>query len=101
MGKGGEQRKAAPEHRTKNDDQLTRVAISQRPHKRRGDHIKAEEGAGEISDLNLAQMEFVLHQRLHREQHIAVRIVEQIERGKYEQRATGLKLSARSQVVGI
>ena len=37
-------------------------------------------------------MEFVLNQRLHREQHIAVDIVQQIERGQYEQRGAGMEL---------
>ncbi len=40
-------------------------------------------------------MEFVLHQRLHREQHIAVRVIQQIERGEHEQRGAGLEVLRR------
>ena len=37
-------------------------------------------------------MEFVLHQGLHREQHISIRIIQQIERGEHKQRGSGMKL---------
>src|SRR5713101_6195069 len=37
-------------------------------------------------------MELILDQRLHREQHIAVRVIKQIERGEHEQRGAGMEL---------
>ena len=92
MGDRREQRQPAPENRAQHDDQLARIAIRQRPHKRRGDHVKAQKRAGEISDLRLAEMKFILHQRLHRKQHIAIRIIQQIERGEHEQRGSGMEL---------
>ena len=38
-------------------------------------------------------MKFVLHQWLHREQHVAVRVVEQIERRQDNQRGARLEIS--------
>ena len=36
-------------------------------------------------------MKFVLHQRLHRKQHVAVRIIEQVQRREHEQRGAGIE----------
>ena len=38
-------------------------------------------------------MEFILHQRLHRKQHVAVHVVEQIERRQDNQRSARLEIS--------
>ena len=76
-----EQRQAAPEHGSERDDELAGITIGERADERSSQHVEPEEGAGEESDLLFRQMEFILHQRLHREQHVAVRIVQQVERG--------------------
>jgi hypothetical protein len=36
-------------------------------------------------------MEFILNQRLHREKHVAIRIIQQIERGEHEQSSAGVE----------
>src|ERR1700731_4792438 len=43
VGKCGEQREAAPKDCAQNNNQFSRVAISERSHKRRGDHIETKE----------------------------------------------------------
>ena len=74
------QRQAAPEKRSQHDDEFARVAVGQRTYERRRNHVETEEGAGQISNLLFGNVELILHQRLDSEQHVAVRIIEQIER---------------------
>jgi hypothetical protein len=88
----GEQCKSAPEQRSERDDQLARVAIGQGADEWGGDDVKAEKRAGEISDLDVGQMKLVLHQRLHREQNVAIHVIEQIERRQDEQRVARLEI---------
>src|ERR1035441_3250584 len=95
MSKCREQRKGAPEHRAKTDDELAGVAICQRSDKWRGNHVKAEKRAGQISDLSFAEVELILHQRLYREQHVAIHIIEQVERGQNGQRGASVELRLR------
>src|ERR1700731_4376382 len=86
-----EQRKAAPEDRSQNNDHFAGIAVSQRPRKRGSDHVKAEKGACKISNLRVAEMEFTLHQRLYRKQNRAVDIVEQVQRREQDERGPGIK----------
>src|SRR5579864_2231093 len=87
-----EQGERAPEQCTQDDDELARIAVGQRPYEGRRDHVEPEKGAGQIANLGIRQVKLVLHQRLHREQHIAVRIVEQIERSQDNQRRARVKV---------
>jgi hypothetical protein len=48
------------------NDQAARIPVSERPSKGCRDHVKAEKRAGEVSDLRIADVKLVLHQRLHR-----------------------------------
>src|SRR5580700_3940965 len=91
MSERGEQREPAPEERAQNDDELARIAVGQRTDKRRSHHVETQKCAGKIANLRLGKVELVLHQWLHREQHVAVRIVEQIERREYDQRRAWLQ----------
>ena len=63
------QSQPAPEHSPQYDDQLARVPVSERTHKRRGHHVEQEKSAGKISNLGVGELEFGLYQRLHREQY--------------------------------
>ena len=87
-----QQREPAPEHRAQHDDEFPRVAVRQRPHKRRRQHVEAQKRAGQISNLHIGQMKFVLHQRLHRKQHAAIHVIEQIESRQDNQRGAGLEI---------
>src|SRR3954463_7985998 len=87
-----EQSQAAPEDRSQNNNQLPRIAIRQRPHKRRRNHVEAKKSASQISNLLFGEMKLILHQRLHRKQHIAVRVIEQIERCQNDQRRPRLQV---------
>ena len=91
MGESGQQREPAPEDCSQHDDQLARIAVRQRADEWRGDHVEAQEGAGEIADLGLGQVKFVLHQRLYREQYVAVDIVQQVQRREHDQRGAWLQ----------
>src|SRR5580692_10152684 len=91
MGDGGEEGERAPEDRSENDDLFARIPVSQRPGKRRGDHVEAEKRAGKVSDLRIGEMEFALHQRLHRKQHRTVDVVKQVQRRQQSQRGPGIK----------
>ena len=91
VGEGGQQREAAPEDRSQHDDELARIAVCQRANERRGHHVEAQERAGEIADLRLGEVELVLHQRLHREQHVAVDIIQQVQRREHDQRGARLE----------
>src|SRR6185437_7354948 len=88
-----EQGQAAPEDRSQNDNQFSRIAIRQRPHKRRRNHVEAKKGASQISNLLFGEMKLILHQRLYRKQHIAVRVIEQIERRQNDQRRPRLHIA--------
>ncbi len=61
MSKGSEQREPAPEDRSQHDNQLARIAVCQRANERRGHHVEAQERAGEIANLRLGEMKFVLY----------------------------------------
>src|SRR5271170_4437307 len=63
----GQEGERAPEDGAENDYFLSRIAVGEWTGKRRGDHVKAKKRAGKISDLRIGEMEFALHQRLHRE----------------------------------
>ena len=93
VGDSRHQSQPTPEHRAQNDDQLARVAVSQRADKRRRDHVEQQKSAGEISNLGVGELEFGLHQRLHREQHGAVNVVEEIQRGQQDQRGPGIEFA--------
>jgi hypothetical protein len=88
-----EQSQPAPEQRAQHNDELPRVPVRQRPYKRSRNHVETKESAGQISDLCIAQMKLILHQRLHREQHVAVRIIEQVECREDNQRGARLEIS--------
>src|SRR5690349_1758835 len=60
MSNGGEQGEAAPENCAKNDNQFTRIAVCQRAYERRGQGVAHQEGAGQVTDLGFADVEFVL-----------------------------------------
>src|SRR5579864_6746350 len=81
-----EERKSAPEDRAQNDDHFARVPVGKRTGKGRGNHVKAEKSAREISDLGVGEMKFGLHQRLHRKQHRTVDVVQQVQRRQQNQR---------------
>ncbi len=53
---------------------------------------RSQEGAGQVSDLFVANVELILHERLNGKQHIPICIVEQVQRGQKNQRRLGLKL---------
>ena len=91
VGNRGKQREAAPEDRAADDDPLTRIAVGERSNKRRRHHVEEQECAGEVTNLRVAQVKFALHQRLHGEQHRAVYIVQQIQRGEQDQRGARVK----------
>ena len=93
VGDRGHQGQPTPEHRTQHDDQLARVAVSQRADKRRRDHVEKQKSAGEISDLGVGELEFALHQRLHREQHRAINVVEKVQRRQDDQRGPGIEFA--------
>ena len=48
---------------------LARIAIGQRSHEGRREHVETKKGAGQLSNLRVADMKLILHQRLHRKQH--------------------------------
>src|SRR5260370_29592711 len=91
MGNSRKQREATPEDCAEGDDELTRVPIRQRAYERRRHHVKTQKRAGEIAQLRLAKMKFILHQRLNRKQHIAIRVVKQIERCENDERSARIK----------
>ena len=93
VGDRGHQSQPAPEHCAQDDDQLARIAVRQRADKRRGHHVEQQESAGEISNLCVGEVEFGLHQRLHREQHGAVNVVEEVQRGQQDQRGPGIEFA--------
>ena len=86
-----QQCKAAPENCAQHDDELAGIAVGKRPHKGRGHHVEAQKRAGEIADLGLGHMKLILHQRLNREQHVAIHVVEQVQRGQHDQRGARMK----------
>src|SRR5579872_7097891 len=90
-----QQSKTAPENCAQNDDQLARVPVSKRSGKWRRYHVKPQKRAGEISHLRVGEMEFTLHQRLHREQNRTVDVVEEIQRREQDERAPGIKFCLR------
>ncbi len=89
----GQQGEAAPENGAQNDDQLARVAVGQGSDKGRGDHVENQKGAGQISQLSVAEVKFVPHQGLHRKQDGAVDVVEKVQRGQQDQRRPGIKFA--------
>src|SRR5579872_1410571 len=86
-----QQSKTAPENCAQNDDQLARIPVSKRSGKWRRYHVKAQKRAGEITHLRVSQMEFALHQRLHRKQNRTVDVVEEIQRREQNERSPGIK----------
>ena len=91
MGDRRQQRQSAPEEGAENDDQLARIAVGQRPGERRRDHVEAQKSASQIAHLSIAEMKLGLHQRLHREQHGTVNVIQQVERGKQTERRPGIE----------
>ena len=89
----GQQGDHTPENGAQNNDQLARVPVGQRSDKGRGDHVENQKRAGEISELSVAEMKFVPHQRLHRKQDGAVDVVEKVERGREDQRRPGINFA--------
>src|SRR5579864_3046115 len=89
---GGKQGEPTPENCSQHDDQLARIAVSEWADERRCHHVAQQKCAGQVSDLGFTDMEFVLHQRLHRKEHIAVCVVEQIQCGEQKQRSLGMKI---------
>src|SRR5579872_123703 len=89
---GREQSEATPKKCSQNNNEFARVPISQRPDKRRGDHVEPEKRAGQVADLLFGNVKLILHQRLDREQHVAVRVVEQIERRQNNEGSFRLKI---------
>ena len=71
-----EQGEAAPENGAQHDDEFARIPVGKRPHERRGNHVEGEECAGQIPDLGIGHVKFVLHQGLHRKQHVAIHVVQ-------------------------
>ncbi len=84
---------SAPENSAQDDDQLARIAIGQRAHEWRGHHVEQQKGAGEISDLSVGELEFVLHQRLHCKQHGTINVVQKVQRRQDDERGPGIEFA--------
>ena len=93
VGDRRQQCQPAPEHSPQHDNQLARVAVSQRADKGRGHHVEQQKGAGQISDLGIGEMKFALHQRLHRKQHRSVDVVEEVQRRQDDERGPGIEFA--------
>ena len=93
VGDRGHQGQPAPENGAQDDDQLARIAVRERADKRRSHHVEQQKSAGEISNLGVGELEFGLHQRLHREQHGSVNVVEKVQRGQEDQRGPGIEFA--------
>ena len=86
-----EQRGCAPNQRPHDDDWLSRKSACQGAHKWRSAHVEDKKDAGEHAEGSIAAVEFRLDQILHCEQHGAVDVVQQIQRGQQGQRGAGIK----------
>jgi len=64
------------------------VSVGEQAHNGRRHHIAEKERGGQKPELGVAAVEFRLHQRLHRKQHRAVNVVEEIQRGQQQQSQT-------------
>ena len=82
VSKSGEQSGGTPDHRADDDDPFARVAIRQRSHERRCEHVAEEEGAAQESEVGIAPMKFRLDQWLHTEERGTIDIVEQVQAGQ-------------------
>ena len=90
VGDGAQQRGGAPDERAGGHDPFARIAIGQRRDQRSGHHVADEKGGGQEADLRVVEVKLFLHQGLHGEQHVAVDVVQKVQRRKQQQRASGV-----------
>jgi len=85
MHEPGEKGEATPDKDAEDHDVFAGKAVAHPADERRGKHIGEEESAGEQADLGVAHQKFFFHVRLHREEHIAVNVIEDVQSGKHRQ----------------
>ena len=92
VGDRAQQRGQAPDERADGHDAPARETVGEGNDQRRRNHVADEKGGGQKTDLRIAKGKLFLDEGLHREQHIAIDVVEKIERGQQQQRGPGVGL---------
>src|SRR6185437_5874752 len=82
---------AAPDKNAEDHDVFAGKAVAHPADDRRGKHISKEESAGKQADLGIAHQKFFFHVGLHRKEHIAVNVIQDIQSGEHRQQKSRIK----------
>jgi len=82
---GAEQGCAAPDERSCGHDPLAGVAVGKPSYRRGSHHVTDEECRGEKADLRVIDVEFFLDERLHCIEHVAIDVVQEVQRREQQQ----------------
>ena len=86
MHQPGKKGEAAPDENAEDHDVFAGKAVAHPAHDRRGKHISKKKSAGQQADFGVAYQKFFFYIGLHREEHIAINVIQDIQSGKHSKR---------------
>ncbi len=76
---------AAPDKDAEDHNVFAGKTVAHPTHDRRGKHIREEKGAGQQANFCVTHHKLFFHVRLHRKEHVAVNVIQDVQSGKHRQ----------------